>query len=392
MNEENQNELAHSAKGSIWDKHKYVKKIMGKSGNFVYFYANSYTKGRTMSDIADWAKSNYGKALNSIKEWSKSASAKLNAEKKKNKNKKNKNKGVSGDTVYAYDPKTNQIIKKKKEETKKVETSTSSAQTELEPLKTATKKKDKKNKGKKGSSKKSSSSSTDTIETNTPVEGSTEDLANRVIRGEFGNGQARKNALGDRYSEVQALVNKIWKEKYAKHSAIDNDYLEHHGIFGMKWGVRRYQNKDGSLTSLGKRRLNGSGYTDSDGNVLKGREADARAKVHANVAGDYVNVAAGLGASSKMNNKLADMSQRSHQRTKDKIKRGIDVSNMSDEELNKAINRMNLEQRYKNLKADDVDSGKIYAEDVLRLAGDVAALGVSAATIAIAIHQLKSKD
>lgn len=31
-------------------------------------------------------------------------------------------------------------------------------------------------------------------------------------------------------------------------------YLEHHGILGMKWGVRRFQNKDGSLTSVGKKR------------------------------------------------------------------------------------------------------------------------------------------
>lgn len=32
-----------------------------------------------------------------------------------------------------------------------------------------------------------------------------------------------------------------------------NKYLEHHGIKGQKWGVRRYQNPDGSYTAEGKK-------------------------------------------------------------------------------------------------------------------------------------------
>lgn len=41
-----------------------------------------------------------------------------------------------------------------------------------------------------------------------------------------------------------------------------NKILKHHGIKGMRWGVRRYQNKDGSLTKKGKLR-----YLNSDGSL-----------------------------------------------------------------------------------------------------------------------------
>lgn len=57
-------------------------------------------------------------------------------------------------------------------------------------------------------------------------------------------------------------------------------YLEHHGILGMKWGIRRFQNKDGSYTSAGKQRYGGDGVKSVKGGLhrlaAKGYEHDAR--------------------------------------------------------------------------------------------------------------------
>lgn len=49
---------------------------------------------------------------------------------------------------------------------------------------------------------------------------------------------------------------------------METNTLQHHGILGQKWGVRRFQNKDGTLTSAGRKRL---AKLESETEKLKGR-------------------------------------------------------------------------------------------------------------------------
>lgn len=52
-----------------------------------------------------------------------------------------------------------------------------------------------------------------------------------------------------------------YKPEFVAHDSLNilrTDVICHHGILGMKWGIRRYQNKDGSLTAAGVKRYNKS--------------------------------------------------------------------------------------------------------------------------------------
>lgn len=68
-----------------------------------------------------------------------------------------------------------------------------------------------------------------------------------------------KRESGEKYTAddwTKAATSALNKaSKIEKPSEKKNDYLAHHGILGQRWGYRRYQNPDGSLTKLGESRL-----------------------------------------------------------------------------------------------------------------------------------------
>lgn len=50
---------------------------------------------------------------------------------------------------------------------------------------------------------------------------------------------------------------------------MEQNELTHYGVKGMKWGVRRYQNKDGTLTAKGKKRYSKLDIKDVDAQLQK---------------------------------------------------------------------------------------------------------------------------
>lgn len=85
------------------------------------------------------------------------------------------------------------------------------------------------------------------------------------------------------------------------------DYLEiyslyHHGIKGQKWGIRRYQNDDGSLTAEGKKRYGVESVSEMSKETLKQYQADRKAaakeaikdlkskklKAYSDIGSDYI--------------------------------------------------------------------------------------------------------
>ena len=164
--------------------------------------------------------------------------------------------------------------------------------------------------------------------------------------------------------------------------------LYHHGIKGQRWGVRRYQNADGSLTAAGQKRY------DRDIRENNAKKKENRAIIDGPdpkrwVTEDLDRSKQVVDAHSDLVKELKKLEQTT---TPKPTTKSLDLSKMSDKELRDQINRELLEQQYNKLLADtsatQVSKGRTILQDTLDVAGSVLAITGSALSIALAIKKL----
>lgn len=112
---------------------------------------------------------------------------------------------------------------------------------------------------------------------------------------------------------------------------MNNDELMHYGVLGMHWGVRRYQNKDGSLTSAGRKRAT-------------------------KLASEYEK----LTGSKAKKTETTSSSGKSSGKTKAKS-----ISEMSNQEIQDKINRIRLENDLKSVSPKTVSAGQKFTRKVM---------------------------
>ena len=142
-----------------------------------------------------------------------------------------------------------------------------------------------------------------------------------------------------------------------------NNELSHHGIKGMKWGIRRYQNKDGSLTSQGKKRY------DRDVRENLGKKKDNRIDTsnpdpNRWVREDLERKKRIVDTSSSMVRQLKSMESETRPKSK---RKSMDLSKMTDKEMRDRINRELLEQQYQKLFSEVENLRFLKVANVLKM-------------------------
>ena len=174
--------------------------------------------------------------------------------------------------------------------------------------------------------------------------------------------------------------------------------LYHHGIKGMRWGIRRYQNDDGSLTSAGQKRYARDArekefnkYDSMTGKYYKSSKKNGRTDLEAD-ANRYVKE--DLSRTRKLIDETANLTRNlktaNDQSIKNKSKTRMKLDNMTDQQMRERINRELLERQYNDIfNPQTTSNGRQYASRILETTGAVLGVASSALSIALAINELK---
>lgn len=153
-----------------------------------------------------------------------------------------------------------------------------------------------------------------------------------------------------------------------------NDYLAHYGILGMKWGVRRTPAQLGRTMITRKRQL-AADKRDLE-RLNNGRHLSVGLTKKRQAAYDKRDKTILEKRIEANEQKLANKA------AKKAAKKKPSVKEMSDDELRKVVNRLQMERQYSQLvNESSVSKGKDYAQKVFKAGTTVAAVTTTALTI-----------
>lgn len=170
--------------------------------------------------------------------------------------------------------------------------------------------------------------------------------------------------------------------------------LMHHGIKGMHWGVRRYQNYDGTrISSNKKQKFKKAAKVAAGAAVVGGAAAVGVTGSKSGKASEAFkpgkdNKPSPAEKITRSTSDIVDRSSKIVERSNKPAPRQ-DLSKVSNKELQDKINRMQLEKRYSELSNTEYDAGRQRTKDILETVGDVAAVGASMAIIGTQIYKMK---